>query len=192
MGKRPIVDAVRDGSQAPRHSKRPRIHTSHEQHSPGPSAVAEQVTTTQDLQEALLFDQSSTSHLRSGKSLLCFRARAVQGLPLQVLACSSDSSTPSSTQQKKTSYLVSGLSYATISIRRTARYAGEKEGQFLHNLTQAWDFAAETNCEPLLSQVTAALALLFKVFASHNDFPRLWLALGRDNLAPGYSPSFCS
>ncbi len=118
MGKRPIVDAVRDGSQAPRHSKRPRIHTSHEQHSPGPSAVAEQVTTAQDLQEALLFDQSSTSHLRSGKSLLCFRARAVQGLPLQVLACSSDSSTPSSTQQKKTSYLVSGLFYATISIRR--------------------------------------------------------------------------
>src|SRR5689334_4280903 len=49
------------------------------------------------------------------------------------------------------------------------RGKGEKDAQFLQNLTQAWDYAAETNFEAILAQVTAALALLFKVLASHGE-----------------------
>jgi nucleolar pre-ribosomal-associated protein 1 len=45
----------------------------------------------------------------------------------------------------------------------------DKDKLFLQNLIQAWDFAAETNFEAILAQVTAALALLFKVLASHGD-----------------------
>lgn len=46
----------------------------------------------------------------------------------------------------------------------------EKDKVFLQNLTQAWDHAAETNHDPVISQVTAVLALLFKVLASHSEF----------------------
>lgn len=45
----------------------------------------------------------------------------------------------------------------------------DKDKLFLQNLIQAWDFAAETNFEAVLAQVTAVLALLFKVLASHGD-----------------------
>lgn len=46
----------------------------------------------------------------------------------------------------------------------------ERDTTLLAQFVQAWDYAAETNFEALLAQVTAVFALLFKVFATHVDF----------------------
>jgi nucleolar pre-ribosomal-associated protein 1 len=46
---------------------------------------------------------------------------------------------------------------------------GDSDVAFLPSFFQAWDFAAETNFDTLLSQVTAILALLLKVLASSAD-----------------------
>jgi nucleolar pre-ribosomal-associated protein 1 len=49
----------------------------------------------------------------------------------------------------------------------------DKDGKnttILPQFIKAWDYAAETNFEALLAQVTANLALLFKVFATSPDF----------------------
>lgn len=55
---------------------------------------------------------------------------------------------------------------------------------FLQNLIQAWDFAAETNFEAILAQVTAVLALLFKVLASHNELTEYGTLLAKTILQP--------
>jgi nucleolar pre-ribosomal-associated protein 1 len=59
-----------------------------------------------------------------------------------------------------------------------------KDTAFLQNLIQAWDFAAETNFEAILAQVTAVLALLFKVLASHNELTDYGTLLAKTILQP--------
>ena len=46
----------------------------------------------------------------------------------------------------------------------------DHESPFLLNHIQAWEFAIVSNHDALLTQVTAGLALLVKVFSSHADF----------------------
>jgi nucleolar pre-ribosomal-associated protein 1 len=59
-----------------------------------------------------------------------------------------------------------------------------KDTAFLQNLIQAWDFAAETNFEAILAQVTAVLALLFKVLASHSELTEYGTLLAKTILQP--------
>jgi nucleolar pre-ribosomal-associated protein 1 len=59
-----------------------------------------------------------------------------------------------------------------------------KDTAFLQNLIQAWDFAAETNFEAILAQVTAVLALLFKVLASHRELTEYGNLLAKTILQP--------
>lgn len=60
----------------------------------------------------------------------------------------------------------------------------EKDKPFLQNLIQAWDFAAETNSEAILAQVTAVLALLFKVLSSHGELVEYGTLLAKAILQP--------
>ena len=166
MGKRTIFEASREASQSSRLSKRPKTKASNEHASPAPNAVADQITTARELHQALFFDQSSTSNLRSGLSLF---KRFLDS----ILYSAEEHDLP-----RKRAILRDYLN------AQTAPRPGAKEVHFLHNLTQAWDFAAETNCEAILSQVTAALALLFKVFASHSDFHDHGLLLAETILRP--------
>ena len=59
-----------------------------------------------------------------------------------------------------------------------------KNDVLLPQITQAWDYAVETNFEALLSQVTAVLALLLKVLATHPDFEQYGALLCRTILQP--------
>lgn len=55
---------------------------------------------------------------------------------------------------------------------------------------QAWDYAAETNFDMLLAQVTAQLALLFKVFSTHSDFEQYGSLLCKTLLQPSVARRF--
>jgi nucleolar pre-ribosomal-associated protein 1 len=60
----------------------------------------------------------------------------------------------------------------------------EKDRSFLQNLIQGWDYAAETSNEFILAQVTAVLALLFKVLASHGELTEYGTLLAKTILQP--------
>lgn len=60
----------------------------------------------------------------------------------------------------------------------------------LPQFIQAWDYAAETNFDMLLAQVTAQLALLFKVFAAHSDFEQYGSLLCKTLLQPSVARRF--
>lgn len=66
----------------------------------------------------------------------------------------------------------------------------EKEKSFLQNLIQGWDHAAETNHDPIISQVTAVLALLFKVLASHGELLEYGTLLCKTLLQPSVARRF--
>jgi nucleolar pre-ribosomal-associated protein 1 len=66
----------------------------------------------------------------------------------------------------------------------------EKDVVFLQNLTQGWDHAAETNYSAIISQVTAVLALLFKVFASHSEFLDYGTLLAKTLVQPSIARRF--
>lgn len=70
------------------------------------------------------------------------------------------------------------------------RERDEKDKSFLQNLTQGWDHAVETNYSAIVSQVTAVLALLFKVFASHADFLDYGTLLAKTLLQPHIARRF--
>lgn len=59
-----------------------------------------------------------------------------------------------------------------------------KDTAFLQNIIQAWDWAVETNFEPILAQVTAVLALLFKVLGSNSDLTEYGTLLAKTILQP--------
>ncbi|KAL1598043.1 hypothetical protein SLS60_008531 [Paraconiothyrium brasiliense] len=59
-----------------------------------------------------------------------------------------------------------------------------KDTVLLPQLIQAWDYAAETNFDMLLGEVTAQLALLFKVFSTQSDFEQYGSLLCRTLLQP--------
>lgn len=54
----------------------------------------------------------------------------------------------------------------------------------LPSLIQAWDWAAETNFDGILAQVTAVLALLFKVLSTHAELIAYGTALAKTILQP--------
>jgi len=66
----------------------------------------------------------------------------------------------------------------------------EKEKTFLQNLIHGWDHAVETNYSAVVSQVTAVLALLFKVFATHGDFLEYGTLLAKTLLQPSVARRF--
>jgi nucleolar pre-ribosomal-associated protein 1 len=70
------------------------------------------------------------------------------------------------------------------------RGTDEKEKTFLQNFIQGWDHAVETNYSAIVSQVTAVLALLFKVFASHGDFLEYGTLLAKTLLQPSVARRF--
>lgn len=65
-----------------------------------------------------------------------------------------------------------------------------KDTVLLPQLIQAWDYAAETNFDMLLAQVTAQLALLFKVFATHSEFEPYGALLCKTLLQPSVARRF--
>ncbi|KAJ4368078.1 hypothetical protein N0V83_006433 [Neocucurbitaria cava] len=166
MGKRTAFEASTKSAHPERDSKRQRTHGSHERDSPRPHGAAEEVTSARQLQDALLFDQGSTGDFRNGLSLF---KRFLDS----ILYSAEEHDLP-----RKRAILREYLD------TQKGRGRDEKDRQFLQNLTQAWDYAAETNFEPILSQVTAVLALLFKVLASHADFLDYGTLLAKTILQP--------
>lgn len=59
-----------------------------------------------------------------------------------------------------------------------------RDAVLLPQFIQAWDYAAETNFEALLAQITAGLALLFKVFATSSDFEQYGSLLCKTVMQP--------
>jgi nucleolar pre-ribosomal-associated protein 1 len=64
------------------------------------------------------------------------------------------------------------------------RSRDDKHEAFLPTLIQAWDWAAENNSDAVLAQVTAVLALLLKVFASHDELTQYGTLLAKTILQP--------
>ncbi|OAL45257.1 hypothetical protein IQ07DRAFT_548943 [Pyrenochaeta sp. DS3sAY3a] len=167
MGKRTAFEANSTGAHPERGPKRPRTHAADERASPRlQHDAAEQIATARDLQTALFFDQGATADFRSG--LLLFK-RFLDS----ILYSSEEHDVP-----RKRAILREYLD------TQKTRGAEDKDRFILQNLTQAWDFAAETNFEAIITQVTAVLALLFKVFASHSDFLSYGNLLAKSILQP--------
>ncbi|EDU42287.1 conserved hypothetical protein [Pyrenophora tritici-repentis Pt-1C-BFP] len=172
MGKRTAFEANTKGAHFDRDSKRQRTENDHERNSPRPNAGAEEVTTARDLQNALFFDQSSQGDFRSGLSLF---KRFLDSILYPV----DEHDVP-----RKRAILREYLD------TQKGRERDEKDKSFLQNLTQGWDHAVETNYSAIVSQVTAVLALLFKVFASHPDFLDYGTLLAKTLLQPHIARRF--
>ncbi|EOA87605.1 uncharacterized protein SETTUDRAFT_161136 [Exserohilum turcica Et28A] len=172
MGKRSAYDAHAKGAHADRDNKRQRTDAHHERNSPRPHGNADDVTAARDLQNALFFDQSSHASFRSGLSLF---KRFLDS----ILYPADEHHLP-----RKRAILREYLD------TQKGRGRDEKDKTFLQNLTQAWDYAVETNNSAIVSQVTAVLALLFKVFASHADFLEYGTLLAKTLLQPSITRRF--
>ncbi|USP78891.1 hypothetical protein yc1106_06165 [Curvularia clavata] len=172
MGKRTAYDAHARGTNGDRENKRQKIDTNYERNSPRPSGSVEEVTSARDLQNALFFDQSSQSNFRSGLSLF---KRFLDS----ILYPTEEHDLP-----RKRAILREYLD------TQKGKGRDEKDKAFLQNLTQAWDYAVETNNSAIVSQVTAVLALLFKVFASHGDFLEYGTLLAKTLLQPSIARRF--
>ncbi|KAH8728635.1 ribosome 60S biogenesis N-terminal-domain-containing protein [Phaeosphaeriaceae sp. PMI808] len=166
MGKRTIFDADAKGAHASQDAKRQRIEGSYERNSPRPNDHAEEVYSGRDLQKALLFDQKAHGDFRSGLNLF---KRFLD----TILYTTEQHDVP-----RKRAILREYLD------SQKGRSKDAKDTPFLQNLIQAWDFAAETNFEAILAQVTAVLALLFKVLASHNELTEYGTLLAKTILQP--------
>ncbi|KAF2690505.1 hypothetical protein K458DRAFT_357328 [Lentithecium fluviatile CBS 122367] len=152
MGKRTVFEANGKVAHSARQAKRQRTDASHEQESPAGAFAEDEVTSARQLEKALVFDQGSASSLRSGLSLL---KRFLDS----ILYSAEEHSLP-----RKRAILREYLD---------TQKEKDKDGRdtvLLPQFIQAWDYAAETNFEALLAQITANLALLFKVFATSDDF----------------------
>ncbi|KAF2855567.1 hypothetical protein T440DRAFT_439902 [Plenodomus tracheiphilus IPT5] len=174
MGKRTAFEANSKGAaHSGRDHKRQRTHGSIERDSPRPNGVAEeQVTSSRALQQALLFDQNRQSEFRTGLNLF---KRFLDS----ILYSTDDDDLP-----RKRAILREYLD------SQKGRGHNEKDKVFLQSLTQAWDHAAETNHDAVISQVTAVLALLFKVFASHADLLDYGTLLAKTLLQPAVARRF--
>ncbi|KAL5116459.1 hypothetical protein ACEQ8H_005580 [Pleosporales sp. CAS-2024a] len=166
MGKRTLFDADTKGARNGHESKRQRIEGGYERNSPRPNGHADEVTTARDLQKALLFDQRAHADFRSGLHLF---KRFLDS----ILYNAEEHDLP-----RKRAILREYLE------SQKGRGKDAKDTAFLQNLIQAWDFAAETNFEAILAQVTAALALLFKVLASHGELTEYGTLLAKTILQP--------
>ncbi|KAF1919672.1 ribosome 60S biogenesis N-terminal-domain-containing protein [Ampelomyces quisqualis] len=156
MGKRTLFDADVKGAQVGQEVKRQRIEGSH----------GDEVTTARDLQRALLFDQRAHGDFRSGLNMFkrfldsILYTTEAHHLPRQ--------------RAILREYLDS----------QKGKGNDAKDTLFLQNLIQAWDFAAETNFEAILAHVTAVLALLLKVLASHSELTAYGTLLAKTILQP--------
>ncbi|KAH7089101.1 ribosome 60S biogenesis N-terminal-domain-containing protein [Paraphoma chrysanthemicola] len=166
MGKRTIFDADARGAQVGHDNKRQRVQGSYERNSPRPNGNAGEVTTARELQTALLFDQQAHGDFRNGLSLF---KRFLDS----ILYTTEKDDLP-----RKRAILREYLD------SQKGRGRDDKDKVFLQNLIQAWDFAAETNFDAILAQVTAVLALLFKVLASHTEFIEYGHLLAKTILQP--------
>ncbi|CAI6342295.1 unnamed protein product [Periconia digitata] len=155
MAKRTVFEANPKAAHTGRHTKRQRTENQYERDSPatGGAVLAEtEVTSARQLQKDLVFDQSSAPSFRTGLGV-------IKRFLDSILYSADQDSLP-----RKRAILREYLD------TQKAQGKSEKDTTLLAHFVQAWDYAAETNFEALLAQVTAVLALLFKVFASHNDF----------------------
>ncbi|PVH94925.1 hypothetical protein DM02DRAFT_538453 [Periconia macrospinosa] len=157
MGKRTVFEANSKAAHTGRNPKRLRTENSHDRESPatgaGTSALAEnEVTSARQLQKELVFDQGAASTFRGGLGL-------IKRFLDSILYSSDQDSLP-----RKRAILREYLDSQKVQGKT------EKDTTLLAQFTQAWDYAAETNFEALLAQVTAVFALLFKVFVTHADF----------------------
>ncbi|KAF2871434.1 ribosome 60S biogenesis N-terminal-domain-containing protein [Massariosphaeria phaeospora] len=151
MGKRTAYEANPKAPHDERHQKRQRVENSLERNAP--AAVGElQVTTARQLQEALVFDQGSAAGFRSGLALF-------KKFLDSILYSTDDDDLP-----RKRAILREYLD------TQKGKGQADKDTSFLPNFILGWDYAVESNFEALISLVTAALALLAKVFSSHADF----------------------
>ncbi|CBX93708.1 hypothetical protein IAQ61_003596 [Plenodomus lingam] len=176
MGKRTALEANSKGvAYSGRDAKRQRTHGSIERDSPHPNGgTEEKVTSARELQQALLFDQSHQSEFRTGLNLF---KRFLDS----ILYSTDDDDLP-----RKRAILREYLD----SQKDRGRGRDEKDKAFLQNLTQAWDHAAETNHDAVISQVTAVLALLFKIFSTHADFLDYGTLLAKTLLQPAIARRF--
>ncbi|KAF2645522.1 hypothetical protein P280DRAFT_417343 [Massarina eburnea CBS 473.64] len=152
MGKRTVFEANPKAAHTGRHAKRQKTDDSYEQETPAGASIEDEVTSARQLQNALVFDQGSASAFRSGLSL------AKRFLDAILYATEEDA------LPRKRAILREYLD------TQKEQGKAERDTTLLSQFTQAWDYAAETNFEPLLAQVTAVLALLLKVFATHAEF----------------------
>ncbi|KAL6710182.1 hypothetical protein ACN47E_009973 [Coniothyrium glycines] len=166
MGKRTAFEANTKGAHSSRDAKRQRVNDNHDHELPRPHGDAEEVTTARNLQKALLFDQGAQGDFRNGLNLF---KRFLDS----ILYTTEEHDLP-----RKRAILREYLD------TQKGRGRDEKDKVFLQNLTQAWDYAAETNHEAILSQVTAVLALLFKVLTSHAELLEYGTLLAKAILQP--------
>ncbi|KAF1955841.1 hypothetical protein CC80DRAFT_594029 [Byssothecium circinans] len=152
MGKRTVFEANPKAAHIGRQAKRQRTDNSHERDYPAVAIAENEVTSARQLQRELVFDQGSASAFRGGLGL-------IKRFLDSILYSAEEDAIP-----RKRAILREYLD--------TQKEQGkhERDTTLLSQFTQAWDYAAETNFEALLAQVTAVLALLFKVFATHADF----------------------
>ncbi|KAI4635340.1 uncharacterized protein J4E87_000290 [Alternaria ethzedia] len=172
MGKRSAFEANTKSAHSDRDSKRQRFDDTHERNSPRPNGAAEDITSGRDLQNALYFDQSSSAGFRSGLSTF---KRFLDS----ILYPTDEHDVP-----RKRAILREYLD------TQKGRGQDEKEKTFLQNLIHGWDHAVETNYSAVVSQVTAVLALLFKVFATHGDFLEYGTLLAKTLLQPSVARRF--
>ncbi|KAF1944335.1 hypothetical protein EJ02DRAFT_398473 [Clathrospora elynae] len=171
MGKRTAFEANTKSSHE-RDSKRQRFDDSHERNSPRPNGTAEEVTNARDLQNALFFDQSSQSDFRTGLNVF---KRFLDS----ILYSTEELDLP-----RKRAILREYLD------TQKGRERDEKDDAFLQNLTQGWDHAVETNHIAVISQVTAVLALLFKVLATHGELLEYGTLLAKTLVQPSIARRF--
>ncbi|KAJ4296884.1 hypothetical protein N0V90_006932 [Kalmusia sp. IMI 367209] len=166
MGKRTMFDANGETGPAGRQFKKQRRDGSHNAHELQEEATTVEVTSARQLQTALVFDQANIPAFRSG---------------LQLLKKFLDSTLYSAEEDalpRKRAILREFLD--------TQKEKGKdaKDTILLPQIIQAWDYAAETNFELLLAQVTAIFALLLKVLSTHADFEQYGSLLCKTILQP--------
>ncbi|KAF1993332.1 hypothetical protein P154DRAFT_557791 [Amniculicola lignicola CBS 123094] len=148
MAKRAALEADPSTGTVDRHVKRQRVIGSDPAKA---STTVEEVTSAGQLQKALVFEQGATSALRNGLVLL-------KSFLDSILYSAEEHDVPC-----KRAILREYL--------ETQKGSGRDSGEstFMQHLTKTWDYAAETNQEAILTQVTANVALLLRVFSSHPD-----------------------
>ncbi|KAF2188316.1 hypothetical protein K469DRAFT_661021 [Zopfia rhizophila CBS 207.26] len=167
MGKRTASEANPRADQDDRYQKRQRIQNFQDQKpTPPPVPAAEEVSSARQLQRSLVFEQGAAAALRSGLNLF-------KKFLDSILYSGREHDLP-----RKRAILREYLD----SQKRNGREG--KDTEFLPTFIQAWDYAAETNFEALLSQVTANLALLLKVLSSDSQFQDYGVLLCKTVLQP--------
>ncbi|KAF3003511.1 hypothetical protein E8E13_004993 [Curvularia kusanoi] len=164
MGKRTNFEGDAGGAHA---SKRQRVEAGHERNSPRPNgAGAEEMHSARDLQKALYFDQNATNDFRNGLS-------SFKRFLDSILYPTDEHDVP-----RRRAILREYLD------TQKGKSQDEKHETLLPTLIQAWDWAAETNFDAILAQVTAVLALLFKVLGSHAELTAYGTTLAKTILQP--------